>query len=85
MEATIVNFRRGRKTQTTNQMIVLPQESLNKESANKLVGKKVSYKTQSGKSIDGTINAAHGRNGQVRVHFTKGMPGQAIGKKVTIQ
>jgi large subunit ribosomal protein L35Ae len=84
MEAIITSFRRGRKTQTPNQMIILPPQA-SKESSTKLVGKKVVYKTEAGKNMTGTITAVHGAKGAVRAHFETGMPGQAIGAKVTIQ
>ncbi len=85
MEGRIVNYRRGRKTQTTNQMIVeIP--NVDKEAALKLVGKTVVY-TCEGKNktqIKGKISAVHGNKGAVRVHFETGMPGQAIGDVVEI-
>ncbi len=84
MEGVIKNFKRGRKTQTTNQMIVYINEVKSKEDASKLVGKKVSWKSPADKEIKGEIRSAHGNKGAVRVLFEKGMPGQAIGDKVVI-
>ena len=49
MEALISNFRRGRHLQVTNQMILKVKDVDSKEKASKLVGKKVSWKTPSGK------------------------------------
>lgn len=86
MEGIIVNYRRGRKTQTTNQMIVLVPDT-DKAKAEKLVGKTVVYtcegKTQ--KKISGKVSSIHGGKGAVRVIFETGMPGQAIGQKVVVQ
>lgn len=85
MEGIIVNYRRGRKTQTTNQMIV-QIEGVDKEAALKLIGKSAVY-TCDGKNktqIVGKVTAAHGSKGAVRVHFETGMPGQAIGDKISI-
>ena len=85
MEGRIVNYRRGRKTQTTNQMIV-EIENIDKEAALKLVGKTAVY-TCEGKNktqIKGKVTAAHGNKGAIRVHFETGMPGQAIGDKIII-
>ncbi|MDA3856061.1 MAG: 50S ribosomal protein L35ae [Candidatus Woesearchaeota archaeon] len=86
MEGIIVNYRRGRKTQTTNQMIVLVPGTDSKETAEKLVGKTVTYvcEGKAKKEITGTISAIHGGKGAVRVHFITGMPGQAIGGSVKI-
>ena len=85
MEGIIINYRRGRKTQTTNQMIVLLPD-MTKEKATKLVGKSAVYNCEGKlkKQIKGTVSAVHGNSGAVRVHFEKGMPGQAIGGKITI-
>ncbi len=84
MQGRVVNFRRGRKTQKTNQMIILVDSVDSKEKAEKLVGKKVTW-TNSKTTITGEITAPHGGKGAVRALFEKGMPGQAIGQKVEIK
>ncbi len=87
MEGIIVNYRRGRKTQTTNQMVILASGVEDKDKAKALVGKKVIY-TCTGKTkkeIVGKITAIHGGKGAVRALFETGMPGQAIGTKVRIE
>lgn len=86
MEGIIANFRRGRKTQTPNQMILIVKDIDSKEKAEKLVGKKVSWLAPGKKktTITGDIKAVHGNSGAVRVHFERGMPGQAIGQQVQI-
>ena len=85
MEGIIVNYRRGRKTQTTNQMIVIIPD-VDKEKASKLVGKSAVYTCEgkNKKQIKGIVSAVHGNKGAVRVHFETGMPGQAIGGKISI-
>ena len=86
MEATIINFKRGRKTQTTNQMIIQAL-GVDKVKAESLVGKKVVYQCvgKDKKQISGEIRAAHGNSGAMRVLFEQGMPGQAIGQKVEVK
>ena len=84
MEGLIINFRRGKHTQTNNQMIVKVASIKNKEKAAELVGKEVVFKTQTGKEIKGKVTNAHGNSGCVRVLFEKGMPGQAIAKNVEV-
>ena len=87
MEAIVINYRRGRKTQTVNQMVIVVAGVDSKEAATKLVGKTVVY-TCTGKTlktISGKVTAAHGSKGAVRVLFETGMPGQAIGAKVEVQ
>lgn len=86
MEGIIINFRRGRKTQKTNQMVVtIPDYT--KEKAEKLIGKKVIYTCEgkNKKEISGTVSSIHGNKGAFRVVFEKGMPGQAIGRKVRLE
>ncbi|MDD5178105.1 MAG: 50S ribosomal protein L35ae [Candidatus Nanoarchaeia archaeon] len=84
MEAMINTFRMGRHTHQTNQMIISIKSIDNKEKAEKLVGKKVSWKSPKGTEIKGEIRAIHGNNGALRVLFEKGMPGQAVGTKVEV-
>lgn len=85
MEGTITNFVGGRHTQRGNQMIVAPKEGKSKEESEKLIEKKVTWKSPSGKEIKGEVRSAHGNKGNVRVLFESGMPGQSIGTKVKIE
>lgn len=86
MEGIIVNYRRGRKTQTTNQMIILLPKTDSKEKAEALVGKEVVYTCEgkNKKEIKGKVSSTHGSKGAVRAIFERGMPGQAIGQKVRL-
>jgi large subunit ribosomal protein L35Ae len=84
MQGIIHSFKRGRRTQTTNQMIVIVKGVEKKEKASEFVGKKVVWKSPAGKEINGEVRSAHGNSGALRVLFEKGMPGQAIGDKVNI-
>ncbi|MBS3140694.1 50S ribosomal protein L35ae [Candidatus Woesearchaeota archaeon] len=85
MEAVIVNFRRGRKTQKTNQMI-LTIKGYDKEKAKSLIKKTVIYRPEgkNNKELKGIIKAVHGNKGNVRAYFETGMPGQSVGKKVEV-
>ena len=84
MQGTIVNFRRGRKTQKTNHIIVHLNDVDDREKASKLIGKSVVWKSPKGKEIKGKVASAHGNKGALRVIFEKGMPGQSLGNKVEI-
>jgi large subunit ribosomal protein L35Ae len=84
MEGTIVNFRMGRHHQKDNHMIVSVNGIESREKAEKLVSKEVIFKTEKGNEIKGKIASAHGNKGAIRVIFEKGMPGQALAKKVII-
>ena len=83
MEAAIVNFRGGRHTKSSNQMII--ESNLSKEKAKSLIGKKVIWMSPAKNEIKGEIKTTHGNKGCLRVHFEKGMPGQAVGTKVKIE
>lgn len=85
MEGVIVNFRVGMKTMHHNHMIVSTKSSKKKEDAAKLVGKTVVFTTPAKNEIKGKVASAHGNSGALRVIFEKAMPGQAIGKKVSIE
>lgn len=85
MEGIIINYRRGRRTQTMNQMVVVVP-GVDKDKAASLVGKEVVYTCEgkAKKQIKGKVSATHGSKGAVRVHFETGMPGQAIGGRVNL-
>lgn len=85
MKATIVNFRGGRHTQYNNHMIIQVSGTESKEKAAGLIGKKVIWKSPAGKEVKGEIKAAHGNSGAVRAIFEKGMPGQSVGKTVSVE
>ena len=83
MNGIIVNYKGGKHTQVTNQMIIAIPGVSSREDAAKLVGKTATYNTGK-KDMIGEIRSAHGNSGAIRVLFETGMPGQAIGKTITI-
>ena len=56
-----------------------------REKAEKLVGKQVVWKSPTGKEIKGAVKLPHGNKGAVRAIFERGMPGQSLSTKVSIQ
>ncbi len=85
MEGVIVNFRVGMKTMHHNHMIVFVPSLKKRVDAAKVVGKSVVFTTPAKNQIKGKVASAHGNKGALRVIFEKAMPGQAIGKKVSIE
>lgn len=85
MKAVIVNFRGGRHTKYDNHVIIAAEGVDSREKAEKLVGKKVSWKSPAGKVLSGAVASAHGRKGAVRAIFDTGMPGQCVGTPVSVQ
>ncbi len=84
MKGKVMNYRGGRRTQKTNQMIIAPERSSSKDDASKLIGKKVEWTTPSGKKINGEISRIHGGKGYIIARFEKGLPGQSLGTEVDI-
>ncbi len=85
MKGKIINYRRGAKTEYTNQYVVEINGIDSKEKASTLSGKRIAWKTPTGKEIVGKITKAHGNKGAVLARFNKGLPGQAVGTDVEIQ
>lgn len=85
MQGQITSFRRGRHTITGNQAIVRVEGVEDKEKAASLVGKAVSWKSPAGNEIKGKVSAPHGGKGSVRAIFERGLPGQSVGTKVSVQ
>ena len=85
MKARVVNFRQGRHTQKTNQLLLSVKDVDNRGAASKFIGKKVTWKTRSGKVIAGKVASPHGNNGVLRARFSKGISGEVIGKEMEIQ
>jgi len=56
----------------------------NKDKAKALMNKVVVWKSPSGKEIKGVVSNIHGNLGGLRVQFEKGLPGQSIGTKVSL-
>jgi len=84
MEGKVIQFRRGRNT-VHEKHFILDVGTKNRQDALKMIGKTVEWKSPSGKLISGKISNAHGNRGLVRAIFEKGLPGQAIGTKLTIK
>ncbi|MCX8174805.1 MAG: 50S ribosomal protein L35ae [Candidatus Micrarchaeota archaeon] len=84
MKGRISNYRRGVHTEYTNQYVIEVDGVRDRQSAKGMVGKRVVFKTQTGKEIVGRISKAHGNSGAVLARFEKGLPGQAIGAEVEI-
>jgi len=84
MHGILKNYRRGRNTQHPTQYIVEVDGIETRAKASTLNGKKVTWKSVAEKAITGKIMAAHGNSGAVRVKFDKGLPGQAIGTRVSV-
>jgi len=85
MKGKVVQFRRGRKTIHKRHFLIEIEGVSDRESAKKIVGKEVEWKSPAGKIIIGKISGAHGNKGIVRAIFERGLPGQALTTEVEIK
>lgn len=81
----ILSYVRSKENQNNNHMIIKPLGIDSREQAATLIGKKVIWKSPSGKLLVGKIMKPHGNRGEVKVRFEKGLPGQALGDYVEIR
>jgi len=84
MKGIITSYRRGRRTQKTNHILIKVEGVSTAEQAKKLVGKKVEWTTPSGKKMIGKIYRLHGGKCILRARFSRGLQGQAIGTEVKV-
>jgi len=85
MQGIVMNFRRGKRTYTPRHFIIMVDGIDDRKKAKALVGKAVSWKSSSGKIINGKVASAHGNSGALRVIFERGLPGQAVTQTVEIK
>ena len=84
MKGKISNYRQGVHTEYTNQYVVSVDGVSDRQMAQGIIGKRVVFKTVSGKEIVGKVSKPHGNSGAVLVRFDKGLPGQAVGMEVEL-
>ncbi len=80
----VVNFMLG--AQSYPRYVILKFPGIDDEAAaSKLIGRKVIWKTSTGKEITGKIVKTHGTAGCVVAVFKKALPGQALGTHVYLK
>lgn len=84
MEAIVVNYRRSLHNARTNQYILEVKGIETKEKAETLAGKKVVYTCPDKSTKVGKVTHAHGNKGKVLARFESGLPGSAVGTKVSL-
>jgi ribosomal protein L35AE/L33A len=77
MKAKLIGFKGSRRTQN-NQSCILDTDDKNPAG---LIGKKVFWKTASGRAIQGKILHTHGKS-SLLARFKKGIPGFAVGDEL---
>jgi len=81
MNAKIVNYVRGRKTQTRNEAILALDDP---SKATSLTGHSVRLTISSGTLFVGRVIGKRGSKGCVVARFSRGLPGEALGCAVEI-
>lgn len=84
-KGVVTSYRRGKRTQRNNQMLIEIDMVDNRSKAAEFIGRKVVWTSESGKQIMGKIVGTHGKKGVVKAAFKKGLPGQAIGSPIIIK
>ncbi len=84
MKAILLNYRRGRHTQTTNQFLLEVEGCDTKAMASQFIGRRVVWKSPAGKELFGKITQVHGTRGVLRARFSRGLPGDALGGRIEI-
>ncbi len=84
MKGIILSYRRGKHTQNVNQMLVEVEGVDSKEKAEKMVGKKLVWKSPGNREINGEITGIHGGKGVLKAKFERNLPGQAITTRVEV-
>lgn len=84
MEGVIVNYRRSLHNARTNQYVVEIAGVETKAKAAALAGKKVVWLCPDKSKKIGKVTQPHGTKGKVLARFESGLPGAAVGTKVTI-
>ncbi len=77
MEAKITGFKGGRRTAYTDHPIIECTEGKSSE----LIGKKIFWKTATGKTISGRIVQPHGKTAYL-TRFVRNLPGNTVGDTI---
>jgi large subunit ribosomal protein L35Ae len=85
LEGVVVSYRRGKHLQHPNQVILVFDAIKDRKQAATLIGRKVKWVAENEREFLGKVLGVHGNSGAVRAKFRTNLPGQAIGKPVTVQ
>ncbi|ASI98805.1 50S ribosomal protein L35ae [Thermococcus celer] len=83
-KALVLAYAGTKEHQDNHHMILKPLGIDERGSAARLIGRKVLWKTPTGKKMYGKILRTHGNGGEVVAYFKPGLPGQALGDHVDI-
>ncbi len=78
LKALIVSYTRSKERQHSNHMILKPLGIESREQAAQLIGRRVVWKSPTGRRLIGKITRTHGTQGEVKARFETPLPGQAL-------
>lgn len=83
-KAIVLTYAGTKEHQDNYHMILKLLGVEGREQAAQLIGRKVVWKTPTGRKMFGKILKPHGNKGEVKAYFKPGLPGQALGDYVEI-
>jgi len=83
-KAIVLAYAGTKEHQDNYHMILKPLDVNDRATASRLIGRKVVWRTPTGRKMYGRILKPHGNRGEVKAYFRPGLPGQALGDYVEI-
>ncbi|AFL94314.1 50S ribosomal protein L35Ae [Thermococcus cleftensis] len=83
-KALVLAYAGTKEHQDNHHMILKPLGIDDRNAASRLIGRKVVWRTPTGRKMYGKILKPHGNRGEVKAYFKPGLPGQALGDYVEI-
>ncbi|NJE06060.1 50S ribosomal protein L35ae [Thermococcus sp. M36] len=84
VKALVLAYAGTHEHQDNHHMILKPLGIDDRNEASRLIGRKVVWKTPTGRKVFGKVLKPHGNRGEVKAYFKPGLPGQALGDIVEI-
>ncbi len=84
VKALVLAYAGTKEHQDNHHMILKPIGFDDRSEASRLIGRKVVWRTPTGRKMFGKVLKPHGNRGEVKAYFKPGLPGQALGDYVEI-
>jgi large subunit ribosomal protein L35Ae len=84
VRAIVLAYAGTKEHQNNHHMILKPLDLKGHGKAAGLIGRRVVWKSPTGRKLFGRVVRKHGNGDRIRVYFKRGLPGQALGDYVEI-
>ncbi|WP_297464496.1 50S ribosomal protein L35ae [Thermococcus sp.] len=84
VKALVLAYAGTKEHRDSHHVILKPLGIDDRSEASKLIGRKVVWRTPTGRKMFGKVLKPHGDRGEVKAYFNPGLPGQALGDYVEI-